>query len=98
MRQLEPGASECIRELVGIGQESTGDLLVDWIDAKSDISRQHRRGDSLVLVVRVRDRSRSGIAFGFPLMCPAGALGQFPFVAEEIFEIAIAPFRGRIAP
>ena len=36
--------------------------------------------------------------FGSPLLSAGGALGEFPFVAEEVFEVAVTPLGGRGRP
>ncbi len=96
MRQLEPGACECIGELIRVRQEAPRDFLVRGIEAQREIRRQHRRYQPLRLVVRVRNgRAR---ALRSPLVGAAGALRQFPFVAEQVLEEVDAEASGRRGP
>ncbi len=46
----------------------------------------------------MRDRARTGAVLRLPLMGTGRALRQLPFVAEEVFEEAVAPLRGRGGP
>ena len=40
----------------------------------------------------------AGVALGLPLVCACGTLGQFPLVAEEIFEEVVVPLGRRLGP
>ena len=98
MRELEPGAGKRVGELVGILQETPRDLFVDRVEPQREIGRQHGRRDPLRRVVRVRHGAGAGAIFRLPLLRAGRALGQFPFVAEEVLEETVAPLRRRGGP
>src|SRR5262245_57827831 len=50
----------------------------------------------LRLVVGVRDRGSA--VFGLPLLRTGRALGQLPFVVEQVVEEVVAPLRRRLRP
>jgi hypothetical protein len=92
VRQLEPGAGEGVGELVRVLEEAARDLLVGrvGIAARGRWSASPGRGASS-LIVRVRHRVRAGVMLGRPLVGAGRALGQFPFVAEQVPEEVVAP-------
>ncbi len=94
--ELEPGAREGIGELVGVCQEAARDLLVGRVHPQRQVGGQHGGHDLLRRVVCVRDGGRG--ALGGPLVCAGGALGQFPFEAEQVLEEVVAPLCGRGGP
>ena len=98
MGQLEPGAGEGIGESVGVGQKAARDLFVGRVVAQRQIGGEHHRRMALLGVVRIGHRPRARIAFGLPLVRAGRAFGQFPFIAEQGFEIAHVPARGRGLP
>ena len=49
-------------------------------------------------IVRVRHRAGARAVLRPPLVRTGGALGQFPFIAEQVGEIIVAPFRRRRGP
>jgi hypothetical protein len=98
VRQLEPRPGEGVGELVGILQEAPRDFLVSRVDAQGDVGGQHGRRDPLGRVVRMRHGAGAGAILRLPLMRAGRALGQFPFVAEQVLEEVVAPLRGRGGP
>ncbi|MGY4499848.1 hypothetical protein ACVWYH_003779 [Bradyrhizobium sp. GM24.11] len=94
--ELEPGAGERVRELIGIFEEAARDLLIGRIHAQREVGRQHRRAMLLRLVERIRN-DRVGI-LGRPLVRTARALRQLPFVVEQVLEEIVAPLRRRGGP
>src|ERR1700683_645412 len=80
MRQLEPCTREGIGEFVGVLEEAPGDLFVDGIESQGKIRSQHRRSVALCRIVGVRNTICACVTFGFPLLCTAGTLRQFPLV------------------
>src|SRR5258707_13615274 len=52
----------------------------------------------LCRVVRIRHRTGACAMLRFPLMRTGRALGQFPFVAEQVPEEVVAPLRWRRRP
>ena len=96
MGELEPGASERVSELVRVREEAPGDLFIRGIGAQRDVRGEHRRA---VLLRRIKRIRYGGIrVFGDPLVRASGTLHEFPFVAEEVLEIVIAPLGGRGRP
>ena len=81
--QLEPRPGEGVRELVGVLEEASRDLLVDRVHAEREVGRQHHRGVALRRVVGVGDGTRPGAVLRLPLVRAGGALGQLPLVAEQ---------------
>src|SRR6202035_1426090 len=59
---------------------------------------QHRRFVTLGGIMGVRNRTGACIAFRLPLVCAAWALGRFPLVLEQVFEVIVTPFRRRASP
>ncbi|MET3220545.1 hypothetical protein ABIF35_001332 [Bradyrhizobium japonicum] len=96
MGELEPGAGECIRELIRVLQEAPRDLLIGRIEAQREIGGQHRRPVLLRLVEGVGN-DRLG-TLGRPLVRAARALRQLPFVLEQVPEEVVAPLRRRRRP
>ena len=89
VRELEPGAGERVRELVRILEEAPRDLLVGRIEPQREVRRQHHRQMLLRRVEGVRDGGLR--TFGLPLLRAGRALGQLPFVLEQVLEEEIAP-------
>ena len=94
MGQLEPGAGEGVRELIGVLHEAPRDRLVDRVEPEREVGRQHRRRAALRRVLRVWDGVRPGAVLRLPLVGARRALGQLPLEAEESLEEAVVP-RGR---
>src|SRR5471030_3307410 len=76
--------------------EAPRDLLVGGVEAQRQVGGEHCRPLLLRRIVSVRDRF--GAVLGDPLVGAGGALGQFPFVAEEVLKEAVAPLRRRAGP
>ena len=94
--QLEPRAREGVGELIGMLEETAGDLLVRRIEAERQVGREHRRLPLLRLVVGVRDdRFR---VLGFPLKGARGTGRLHPFELEQVLEEVVAPLRRRRGP
>ena len=96
--QLEPGAGEGVGELVGILEEAPRDLLVGGVEAQGEVGGQHGRRDALRRVVGVGDGARARAVLRLPLVGAGRALGQLPFVAEQVLEEVVAPLRRRGGP
>ncbi|KIW46969.1 uncharacterized protein PV06_02586 [Exophiala oligosperma] len=96
MKQLEPSTGKGIVELVGILEEVTGDLLVDWIEAEREIGGQHSRGVLLVRVESIRDDIAR--VLGHPLVGTSRRLFELPIELEEIFEIGVAELVRGLGP
>src|SRR5471030_1532836 len=76
--------------------EAPRDLLVGGVEAQRQVGGEHCRPLLLRRIVSVRDRF--GTVLGDPLVGAGGALGEFPFVAEEVLKEAVAPLRRRAGP
>ena len=98
VRQLEPCARKRIRELLGILEEPTRNRLVVWIHTHRQIRGQHDRRVALRSVVRIRYGGGCRFIGGDPLMRTGWTLGEFPFVAEQGFKVAVVPRGGRCGP
>src|SRR5271165_4630875 len=98
MRELEPGPGKGIRELVWMLKEATRDLLVLRVQAQREVGGEHGRRTSLRWIERIRNRVGAGIALGLPLVRAGRALGQLPFVAEQVPEEVAAPCGRRLRP
>src|SRR5260221_460135 len=96
VRELEPGAGERVRELLRMLIEAPRDLLVGRIQPQREVRRQHGRHMLLRLVVGVRDGGSR--AFRLPLFRAGRALGQLPFVFEQVLEEVVAPLGRRLRP
>ena len=96
MRELEPGPRERVGELVRIFVEAPRDFFVGRIEAQRQVGRQHRRHMLLRLVEGIRN---SGFRIlRLPLLGAGRALGQLPFVFEQVLEEVVAPFGRRLHP
>ena len=98
VRQLEPCASEGVGELVRMLVEAPGDLLVRRIKPQREVRGEHRGRTALRRIVRVRNRTRAGAPLRRPLIGAGRAFRQLPFVAEQVLEEVVAPFRRRRGP
>src|SRR5205807_3255127 len=98
MRQLEPRSREGVGELLRILVEAPRDLLVRWVEPQGEVRGQHRGRVALGRVVGIRYRAGARAPLRSPLMCARRALRQLPFVAEQVLEVVVAPFRGRGGP
>ena len=96
--ELEPSPSEGVGELVWIREEITGNFLVGGIGTHGDVGGEHAGGDFLSRVVGMGDGAGARAILGSPLVGTGGAFGEFPFVAEEVLEIVIAPLGGSGGP
>ena len=96
MGQLEPGAGERVGELVRVLVEAPRDLLVGRVHAQRQVGRQHGRQMLLRRVEGVRDVGLR--ALRLPLLGAGRALGQLPFVLEQVLEEEVAPLGRRLRP
>src|SRR5580704_13295739 len=48
--------------------------------------------------MRIRHRTGACAILRLPLICTGRAFGQFPFVAEQVLEVVVAPLRWRRGP
>src|SRR5262245_30349618 len=96
VRQLEPGAGKRVRELVWMLVEAPRDRLVGRIHPQREVRGQHGRYMLLRLVVSVRDGGCRTLRL--PLPRTGRALGQLPFVLEQVLEEVVAPLRWRLRP
>src|SRR5580700_8855055 len=48
--------------------------------------------------MRIRHRTGACAILRLPLICTGRALGQFPFIAEQVLEVVVAPLRWRRGP
>ena len=96
VRELEPGAGKSVRELVRMLVEAPRDLLIGRVEAQREVRGQHGRNMLLRLVIGVGDGGLG--AFRFPLLRAGRALGQLPFVLEQVVEEVVAPFRRCLRP
>ena len=94
--QLEPGAREGIRELVGVFQEASGDFLVGGVETQRQVGGQHGRHQLLAGVMRMRN-GRLGTR-RHPLLGAGGTFAQFPLEAEQVFEVVVVPLGGHGGP
>src|SRR5690349_9302903 len=49
-------------------------------------------------IVRIRNGASPGSVLGSPLMCASRALGQLPFILEEVLKKVVAPLRRSCGP
>src|SRR5690348_9437668 len=98
MRELDPRFCEGIGELVRMIEEALRDGPVDRIHSQSEVGSEHEWRVPLRWIMRVRNRACSGSVFRSPLMCTRRALGEFPFEAEEVLQIVVAPLRRCLGP
>src|SRR5215831_13854321 len=86
VRQLEPRASKCIRELIRMLVEAPRDLFVCGVEPQREIRGQHGWRTVLRGIERIRDRTSARAIFRSPLVRTSRALGQFPIVLEQAIE------------
>src|SRR5579871_1386366 len=98
VRQLEPGASERVGELIRVLVEAPRDLFVGGIEAQGKIRGEHRWSMMLRRIMRVGHGARTSTIFRCPLMRAGRTLGQFPVELEEIVEEVVAPLGRRLRP
>src|SRR6185437_1424081 len=96
--ELEPGPGKRVRELIRIRVETPQDLFVSRVEPQGEVGGQHGRRVTLRGVVRIRYRAGARAVLRFPLVSTGRTLGQFPLVAEQVVEEAVAPFRWAVAP
>jgi len=96
--QFVPGAGKSIGELIGILVEPARNLFVGRIHAHAEVCGQHGGLVTLSFVVRIRHQICRGTAFGNPLGGPCRALAHLPLKTKEVFEVVVAPLRGRRGP
>src|SRR5271165_4151358 len=98
VRQLEPRLGERVRQLLRVFVEAPRNLFVSRVEAQGEVGGQHGGRVTLGWIMRIRHCMGARAILCFPLMRTGRALGQFPFVAEQIFEEVIAPLRRRRGP
>ena len=98
VRQLEPRPGERVRELIRILVEAPRDLFVHRVEPQGEVGGQHGRRVTLRRIVRIRHGAGACAILRLPLMRTGRALGQFPFVAEQVREEVVAPLRRRRGP
>ncbi len=96
--QLEPRPGEGIRELIRVLVEAPRNLFVGRVEAQGEVRGQHGWRATLRLVMRIRHRIGACATLRCPLLRTGRALGQFPFVAEQVPEEVVAPLRRRRGP
>src|SRR5579862_2157014 len=79
-------------------EEASRDFFVSRIEPQREVGSQHGWGATLRLVERIRHRAGAGAILRRPLICTSRALGQFPFEAEQVLEVVVAPLRWRCRP
>lgn len=95
VQQLVPGPPERVVELLGVVEPAPGDLAVDRVEPHRQVGDQHRR-----LARRAAERigdDRLGV-LGLELPGAGRALGQFPLVAVQQLQVAVAPLRRLVRP
>ena len=96
VRQLEPRPGKRVGEFVRVLVEAPRNLFVGRVEPQREVRGQHGRHMPLRRVEGIGDR-RLG-AFRLPLLGAGRALGQLPFVAEQVLEEVVAPLRRRLRP
>src|SRR5579875_408050 len=89
VRELEPGAGECVGELVRVFVEAARDFLIRRIEAQGQIGGEHR-GDAFFRVIE-RVRYVCLAILGSPLLRSRGTGCELPLIFEEVLEEVIAP-------
>src|SRR5215510_1384908 len=78
--------------------EAPRDSFVNRVEPQGEVRGQHSWRVTLGPVVGVRNRAGACATLRFPLIRTGRALRQFPFVAEQVLEVVVAPLRGRGGP
>src|SRR5215813_3056910 len=78
--------------------EAPRNLFVRRIKAQGKISGKHSWRVTLGRIVRIGNSAGTSAVLGSPLMRTSRALGQLPFVPEQVLEIIVAPFGRRPGP
>ncbi len=96
--QLEPRPGERVGELIRVRHKTTRDLFVGRVEPEGKVGGEHRGSDASGRVVGMRHSFGAGPILWCPLMRTSRALGQFPFVTEQVPEEVVAPLGGRGGP
>ena len=96
MGKLEPGARECIGELVGILKEVAGDLLVGSVKPEREIGGEHG-GQMFFPGVKRIGNARFRI-LSYPLVSFGRTPSQLPIVLEEVLKIVVGPLGRCLSP
>ena len=75
-----------------------GDFLVARVHPQGHVGREHHRGMRPLRVVGIGHGALGRGVFRRPLPGAGRALRELPFVAEEVFKVAVGPLRGRGRP
>ena len=94
VRQLEPGAGECVRQFLRVRHVASRNLLVRRVHAHGQVGRGHHRRVAPRRIMSIRHERRRGRIFRLPLMRTGGTLRQLPFVAEQGLEVTVVPLDG----
>ena len=98
VRQLEPRPGKGVRELIRMLVEAPRDFFVSRVEPQGEVGGQHGGRVTLRRVERIRHRTGACAVLRRPLIRAGRALGQLPFVAEQVPEEVVAPLRRRRGP
>src|SRR6185312_10163434 len=87
-----------IRELLRILMEALRNRRIDRVHLQGEVRGEHERGVLLRWIMGIRHGARSSPVLGSPLVRTGWALRQFPLIAEQVVEVAVAPLGWGIAP
>ena len=71
--------------------EALRDLRVDRVHPQGEVRREHHRGVPLRRIVGIGHGARRRGILRRPLVSTGGALREFPFIAEQVFEVVVVP-------
>ena len=98
MGQLEPGAGKRVCELLWMLVEAARNFFVRGIEAQGEVRGQHGWRVALCGIVGIRHRAVARAIFWRPLLRAGRALGELPFVAEQVVEEVVAPLGRCLRP
>ena len=98
VQQLVPGLRKRGRQLVRMFVKPLRDRPIDRIHLQRQVRRQHRGRVPLRRVVGIRHRALGLGILGRPLEGAGGALGQLPFIVEQVVQEPMAPLRRGVGP
>ena len=98
MRQLVPGLRKRGGKLLRVVMETLGDFFVVRVHPQGHVGREHHGGMRPLWIVGIGHGALSRVLLWGPLPGSRRTLFEFPFVAEEVLEVAAGPLRRRGRP
>src|SRR5687767_7274358 len=98
MGQLVPRPGESLCELVRVLVEALGNRRIGGVYLQGEVRGQHEGCVTLGRVVGIGHSTSACTVLRLPLLRTGWALGQLPFIAEQVLEEVVTPLRWRRSP